>query len=133
MSNGSSYICVTVYYHLKHQPMVTMATEQHMAYNIAQTRKNIFCLVHVCILNMIDWSQEGFLESSFAFLLPLHFVEPACCETDIVVTTSVQGMWVRCVYVQICPSITCAFMHRFQNNLAQLFSLTSKSVIETFV
>ena len=38
-SKGSIYICVTVYYQLKHQPMVTMATEQHMAYNIAQNEK----------------------------------------------------------------------------------------------
>ena len=41
MSKGSSYICVTVYYHLKHQPLVAMATEQHMACNIVQNQKKI--------------------------------------------------------------------------------------------
>ena len=39
MSKGSSYICVTVYYHLKHQPLVAMETEQHMACNIVQNQK----------------------------------------------------------------------------------------------
>ena len=39
LSKGSSYICVTVYYHLKHQPLVAMATEQHMACNIVQNQK----------------------------------------------------------------------------------------------
>ena len=34
-------------------------------------RKN---LLHVSILNMIEWSKEGFsLKSSFAVLIPLHF------------------------------------------------------------
>ena len=52
MSKGSSYICVTVYYHLKHQPLVAMATEQHMACNIVQNQKKN--LLHVSILNMIE-------------------------------------------------------------------------------
>ena len=71
VSKGSSYICVTVYYRLKHQPMVAMATEQHMAYNIAQNQKK---LLHVSLLNMIEWSKEVFfLKSSFALLIPLYF------------------------------------------------------------
>ena len=124
MSKGSSHICVTVYYRLKHQPIVAMATEQHMAYNIAQNQKN---LLHV--LNMIEWSKY-----SFAFLIPLHFVEPACSERDIVVTTLVLCMCVRCAcHMCTCvvrPSgivwaITCTFMHGFQNKLAQLFALMS--------
>ena len=41
VSKGSSYICVTVYYHLKHQPLVAMATEQHKAYNFVQNQKKI--------------------------------------------------------------------------------------------
>ena len=80
VSKGSSYICATrlstncatVYYHLKHQPLVAMATEKHMACNIVQNQKTN--LLHVSILNMIDWSKEGFsLKSSFAVLIPLHF------------------------------------------------------------
>ena len=39
VSKGNSYICVTVYYHLKHQPLVAMATEQHMVCNIVQHHK----------------------------------------------------------------------------------------------
>ena len=41
VSKGSSYICVTVYYHLKHQPLVAMATEQHKAYNFVHYQKKI--------------------------------------------------------------------------------------------
>ena len=41
--------------------MVAIATEQHMVYNIAQNKKekSPICPIHVCILNMIDWSKEG--------------------------------------------------------------------------
>ena len=79
VSKGSSYICVTVYYHLKHHPLVAMATEQHMGCNIVQNQQN---LLHVSILNMIEWSKEGFsLKSSFAVLIPLHFCQLSGSET----------------------------------------------------
>ena len=71
VSKGTSYICVTVYYHLKHQPMVAMATEQFVAFNGAQNqKKHLFCPVHLSIHNMIEWSMEGFLEFSFALFIP---------------------------------------------------------------
>ena len=61
VSKGSSYICVTVYYHLTHQPMVAIATKLHIAYNIAQNEKKSPILPCTsAILNMIDWSNEGF-------------------------------------------------------------------------
>ena len=66
MSKGSFYICVTVYYHLKHQPLVAMATEQHMACNIVQNQKKN--LLHVSILNMIEWSKEFCRFDSIVFL-----------------------------------------------------------------
>ena len=52
----------------------------------------------------------------------------------MVVKTSVWCMCVlrvcmQCVYVQFVLTITCTFMHGFQNNLAQLFSLRSGSAI----
>ena len=88
---------------------------------------------------MIEWSMEGFsLKSSFVVLIPLHSVKPACRERDIVGTTSVQCMCMRFMrFVPACivrPSgffraITCTFTHGFQTNLAQLFTLTRKSVI----
>ena len=69
VSKGSSYICVTVYYHVMHQPMVAKTTEQHIPYNMAQNEKKIsyFVPVRVCILNMRDA-----LEFSFALLIPLR-------------------------------------------------------------
>ena len=59
-------------------------------------------------------------------------VDPACGEQSIVVTTSVRCMFVRhaCVHPSgFVRATTSAFMHRFQNNLAQLFSLRSRSAI----
>ena len=57
----------------------------------------------------------------------LIFVEPASCECYIVVRISVV-----CALCVVCPpgffqAITSAFMHGFQNNMAQLFSLMSRS------
>ena len=36
-------------------------------------------------------------------------------------------------YIALVPAITPTFMHGFQNNLVQLFSLRSSSAIETFI
>ena len=63
----------------------------------------------------------------------LIFVEPTCDLPDIVVTTSVRCISV-CVCASVCLSklvqaIACTFMHGFQNNVAQLFSLKSGSAI----
>ena len=58
------------------------------------------------------------------------FVEPACGERDKVVT-----ILVRCMCVcpsRFVPAITLTFMHEFQNDLAQLFSLRSRNAFETF-
>ena len=61
-----------------------------------------------------------------------NFFKPAKCgEQDIVVTASFRCMCVHCECVP-CASVcllTCKFVHGFQNNLAQLFSLRSKSAI----
>ena len=135
MSKGSSYICVTVYYHLKHQPLVAMATEQHMACNIVQNQKN---LLHVSILNMIEWSKEGFsLKSSFAILIPLHFcrasLQGARHSWYNFSSVYVHAFCAACAWlVRACivrptrffRAITCTFMHGFQTKLAQLFTLT---------
>ena len=65
----------------------------------------------------------------------LLFVEPACGERDIVVKTSLRCIclcWALCVCVhpsEFVSAITCTFVHGFQNNLAQLFSLRSRSAI----
>ena len=61
-----------------------------------------------------------------------NFFESAIDEPGIVVTTSVRCMCVRCSCVW--PSgffrtITCTFVHGFQNNLAQLFSLKNTIAI----
>ena len=61
-------------------------------------------------------------------------MEPACGEGDIVVTTHVRCMCVVlacivCVASGFVPAITCTFMHRSEKNLAQLFSLRSRSAI----
>ena len=73
------------------------------------------------------------LFSVYIVLDPLFFVEPACGERDIVVLISFRCMCVHacCVmhlsgFVRAIPSI---FMHGFQNNLAQLFSLACRSAI----
>ena len=65
------------------------------------------------------------------------FVKLTCSERDIVVTASV---WCTCVRACMHPSrfiraITCTFLHGFQNNLAQLFSMRSGVEVpfETFV
>ena len=72
----------------------------------------------------------------FKLIFKIHvliFVEPACGERDIVVTFSVHCMCMPCVCVCVCvyagmflsrfvQAITSAFMHDFQNYLAQLFS-----------
>ena len=62
----------------------------------------------------------------------LFLVEPTRGEQDIVVTTSTRYICVCCMCVH--PSgfvwaITCTFMHGFQINLTQLFSLMSRSAI----
>ena len=65
------------------------------------------------------------------------FVEPACGEQDIVVTTSVRLMCLHvCIMCCACMRlsgyvlvITSIFTHEFQNNLAQLFSLRSKNAL----
>ena len=60
------------------------------------------------------------------------FVKPACGEQDLVLTISDPCMCVCCTCVRPCRfvwAITSTFMHGFQNNLAQLFSLTSRSAI----
>ena len=56
------------------------------------------------------------------------FVELACGEQDIVVTISVQCMCIVRLSAFV-RAITSTFMHGFQNNLAQLFSLRSRSAI----
>ena len=133
MSKGSSYICVTVYYHLKHQPLVSMARDSIWPVILYKIRTN---LLHVSILNMIEWSKEGFsLKSSFAILIPLHF-----CRASL---QGARHSWYTfsSVYVHafcaICAWLVRAcivgptgffraitFMHGFQTNLAQLFTLT---------
>ena len=70
----------------------------------------------------------------YFILLFFFFVEPACGEGDIVVTISlyVRALCTRALCVRPSKSvraITYAFMHEFQNNLAQLFSLGSRSAI----
>ena len=58
----------------------------------------------------------------------IFFVELACGEQDIVVTITVQYM---CI-VRLSAfgwAITSTFMHGFQNNMAQLFSLRRRSAI----
>ena len=65
----------------------------------------------------------------FFFIL---FVQPACGELDIVVTTSVQCICVRafCMHLSgFFQAITCAILHGFLNNLSQMFSLRNRSVI----
>ena len=54
------------------------------------------------------------------------FVKPACGERDIVVTFFV-GVW----YVHTCINLAIAstFMHEFQNDLAQMLPLRSRSAI----
>ena len=70
------------------------------------------------------------------------FVEPTCSEQDIGVTIFI---WCMCICVHMCacvcgvdacvpPSgfvwaITSTFMHGFQNDLAQLFSMRRRSAI----
>ena len=54
------------------------------------------------------------------------FVEPACGEQDIVVTTLVRCMCMGAGFVR---AITSTFKDGFQNNFAQLFSLRSRSAI----
>ena len=95
------------------------------------------------ILNIIEWSKGGFsLKSSFAVLIPLHF-----CRASLqgarhsLYSFSLVYMHVLCVacawLVRACivrlsgffRAITCTFMHGFQNNSAQLFTLTRRSAI----
>ena len=75
---------------------------------------------------------EHVKELSWAFCDMIIFVEPPCGERDIVVTLSVRCMCMCCACVHLSGfvwAITSTFMHRFQNDLAQLFSLRSKSAI----
>ena len=92
---------------------------------------------------MIELSKEGFsLKSSFAVLIPLHFcrasLQGARYSWNNFRPVYVHALCVACVWlVHACivrPSgffraITCTFMHGFQNNLAQLFTLTRRSAI----
>ena len=55
------------------------------------------------------------------------FVEPACGERDMVVTTSV--LRARCACVSPNLSGHCTFMHKFQNYLAQLLFSRSRNTI----
>ena len=58
------------------------------------------------------------------------FVEPACGERNICYNFS--SVYVRALRVRpsgFVRAITSTFMHEFQNNLAQLFSLRSKTSI----
>ena len=139
MSKGSSYICVTVYYHLKHQPSVLWKQNSIWPVILYKIRKN---LLHVSILNMIEWSKEGFsLKSSFAVLIPLHFcrasLQGARHSWCNFISVYVHAFCAACAWL-VCAlcvrpgffrAITCTFMHGFQTNLAQLFTLTRKSVI----
>ena len=58
----------------------------------------------------------------------IFFGELACGEQDIDVTISVQCMCIVRLFAFV-RAITSTFMHIFQNNLAQLFSLRSRSAI----
>ena len=60
------------------------------------------------------------------------FVQPACSEQDIIVTTLVQCMCgCECIVLpsRFVQAIASTFMHGFQNNLAQLLSSSSRSAI----
>ena len=102
-----------------------MATEQHMACNIVKNQKKN--LLHVSILNMIEWSKEGFsVNSSFAVSIPLHFcrasLQGARHSWYNFRSVYVHALCVACVWL-VCacfvrPSgffrtITCTFMHGF--------------------
>ena len=45
------------------------------------------------------------------------------------VKVTVGDQMIKWSYIELVQAITSMFMHGFQNNLAQLFSLTSKSAI----
>ena len=60
------------------------------------------------------------------------FFALACDKQDIVVKISVQCMCIVRLFAFV-RAISSTFMHGFQNNLAQLFSLRSKSAFGTFV
>ena len=63
-------------------------------------------------------------------LVKFLFVKPTCSERDIVATTSVRCVCVVCMHSSgFVQSITCTFVLGFQNKLAQLFSLKSRSAI----
>ena len=71
--------------------------------------------------------------SSFALLIALHFcrarLQYSCYNLSFVY---VRTLSVPCVCVRLSRfvrAINCTCMHGFQNNLAQLFSLTSRSAI----
>ena len=96
---------------------------------------------------MIEWSKEGIsLKSSFAILIPLPFcrasLQGARHSWYNFSSVYVHVLCVACAWlVRACivrPSgffqaITCTFMHGFQNNMAQLFTLTGEVPFETFV
>ena len=84
------------------------------------------------ILNMIEWSKEGFsLKPSFAVLIPLHFcrasLQGARHSWYNFILVYVHAFCAACAWL-VCacivrPSgftraITCTFMHSFQTNLA---------------
>ena len=92
---------------------------------------------------MIEWSKEGFsLKYSFAVLIPLHFCQASLkgarhswynFNSVYVHAFCAACAWLGRAYI-VRPSgffraITGTFMHAFQTNLAQLFTLTRKSVI----
>ena len=77
-------------------------------------------------------------DSNECLFVKLHpdFVEPACGEREIVVTTSVRCTCVRraCVRLSgIIRTITFTFIYGFRNYLAYLFFLRVEVPIETFI
>ena len=66
-----------------------------------------------------------------SFILNI-FVELACSEQDIVVTALVWCVCCACVHCGFVRAITSTFVHGFQNNLAQLFSLKGRIAILNF-
>ena len=92
---------------------------------------------------MIGCSKEGFsLKSSFVVLISLHICR-ASLQGARHTLYNFSSVYVHALYVAyawlvraciVRPSgffraITCTFMHGFQNNLAQLLTLTRRSVI----
>ena len=82
-------------------------------------------------LHMFGNSVQRNLFTCTVFVMK-DFVEPTCREQDIDITTSVRCMCVHALCMHLSRFVwarTSTFMHGFQNNLAQLLSLRSKSDI----